>query len=298
MQARQFRPQDDVQERVIIFLHIPKTAGTTLNRIMDWEYHPLRIFSINGRYFRDSYRHLINCPPARVARMRVFRGHMPFGLHNFLAGPFTYITVVREPVARMISEYFFAANRPFHRQHREVKKQSLEEYVRSTPYNNVQTKIIAGRSNAYDFLAGDCTEEMLAAAKDNLNRHFSFVGLTERFEESLALAKIVLGWKVSSYTSFRITPRRPDNESIPAATREFIAHCNSMDVALYEHAADLFEKAVTKNKERVAVELEAVRRARLVNRAELVGYRLLSIAVKNLTLINSAIRCIASHPTR
>jgi len=278
------------QDGVLIFLHIPKTAGTTLNRILDWEYNPLRIFSINGRYFRTSYQKLTNCPPGRLARMQLFRGHMPFGLHRFLPRPANYITVLRDPVERTISEYFFAVNRRVHRQHRQISRLTLEEYVSSSPYNNAQTKLIAGQSSDYDFLAGDCDAKMLAAAQDNLSRHFSFIGLTERFEESLALAKVLFGWKVRRYASFRITPGRPKCEAIPEHTRALIAEYNRFDLALYEHGADLFKEALAKHRDKVQIELEAVRRAGAVDRGELFYYRTVSTALKAVSLINSALR--------
>jgi len=278
------------KDAVLIFLHIPKTAGTTLNRIIDWEYNPLRIFSINGRYFRTSYQKLTNCPARRLARMQVFRGHMPFGLHKLLTQPATYITVLRDPVERTISEYFFAVNRKIHRQHHQISQLSLEEYVSTSPYNNAQTKLIAGQISGYDFLAGDCSAEMLAVAKQNLVRHFSFVGVTEQFEESLALAKALFGWKVRRYASFRITPRRPKCEAIPAHTRELIAEYNRFDLALYEYGVALFKEALAKHRDQVQAQIETVRRAKVVDRGELLYYRSASTALKAVSLINSALR--------
>ena len=102
-------------------------------------------------------------------------------------------------VERTISQYFFAVNRRIHRRHSQISRLTLEEYVKSSPYNNAQTKLIAGQTRDYDFLAGECSEEMLTVAKENLNLHFGLIGLTERFEETLALAKVLLGWKVARY---------------------------------------------------------------------------------------------------
>jgi len=277
------------ENRKIIFLHIPKTAGTTLNRIIDWEYNPLRIYSINGRYFRDSYRKLVNYPPSRLAGMTVFRGHMPFGLHTLIGEPSTYIVVLRDPVERAMSLYFFAANRRIHRDHSQVSRLTLEEYVKTSPYNNAQTKLIAGQIRDRDFIGGECNDEMLAAAKENLSRHFSLIGITERFEETLALAKLVLGWKVARYATFRVTPRRPKKDAIAADTRALIAQYNSFDVALYKYAGELFSEIIAEYQDEVAAEVEAVRRAKLNSGIEFFYYRTVSSALKNISLVNSAI---------
>src|SRR4029453_12189194 len=37
----------DMDQRALIFLHIPKTAGTTLNRIIEWQYDPFSIFTMD-----------------------------------------------------------------------------------------------------------------------------------------------------------------------------------------------------------------------------------------------------------
>ncbi len=281
------------ENRKIIFLHIPKTAGTTLNRIIDWEYNPLRIYSINGRYFRDSYRKLITYPPSRLGGMTLFRGHMPFGLHRLLGAPSTYIVVLRDPVERAISQYFFAVNRKIHKDHSQISRQTLDEFVRSSPYNNAQTKLLAGQNRDYDFIGGDCTEATLAAAKENLSQYFTLLGLTERFEETLALAKVLLGWKIARWANFRVTPRRPRKEAISAETRALIAQCNNFDMALYQFAADLFSRMVTRYQDRVAVEVEAVRRAKLTGGFELFYYRTVSTALKNISLANSALTTVS-----
>jgi len=40
----------EMDRQALILLHIPKTARTTLNRIIEWQYSPLSMFTM------DSYR--------------------------------------------------------------------------------------------------------------------------------------------------------------------------------------------------------------------------------------------------
>ena len=54
-----------------------------------------------------------------------------------------------------------------------------------------------------------CTPEIYAKAVQHIDRHFSVVGLSERFEESLALMRLKHGWQLKSYSSFNITRSRP-----------------------------------------------------------------------------------------
>jgi hypothetical protein len=257
----------------IIFVHLPKCGGTTLNRLIEWEYPPTRVYSIDPSFFKSSYRRLLAAAPSRLARMRVIQGHMPFGVHRLLTQKATYITVVRDPVDRGISEYYYALSRVVHPQNRMMKRLTLEEYIRMTPYANVQTKLIAGQDPGYDFLGGDCTDETLALAKANLAKHFSLVGLTERFDETLALAKILFGWKIRNYAHFNVTSSRPQKEEVPAEIRDVIRDRYRYDAQLYEYARELFEKLMTTHAERVGEELAAIRKAKSLPAAHAFYFR-------------------------
>jgi hypothetical protein len=272
----------------VIFVHIPKSAGTTLGRLIEWEYPPMKIFSVDPSFFRWSYHKLTKWPTKRLADMCVFKGHMPFGLHKRLPQPATYITVLRDPIDRGISEYYYALSRVVHPQHKMMKQLSLEAYIRMTPLANVQTKLLAGQNQAYDFLSGECTAEMLEIAKENLATHFSLVGLSERFDESLALAKIMFGWKIRHYAHFNVTKGRPRKATVPREIRDVIADRYKYDVMLYEHAVTLFNRQMAQCGERLLCELDAIRSARALGPVELAWYRGASAVRKAISRINSA----------
>src|SRR5207237_10209557 len=110
----------------------------------------------------------------RVMRSRMFKCHMFSGPHAILPQPATYITVVREPVDRVISSFYFMRTYKLHPLYWKFKREnwSLEDFVRRSPRENVQCKIIAGAEyNKH------CTAEICEKAKENLGRYFSVVGL-------------------------------------------------------------------------------------------------------------------------
>ena len=221
--------------------------------------------------------------------MKVFKGHMPFGLHKLLPQQSTYITVLRDPIDRAVSEYYYALSRVVHPEHRMMKKLTLDQYIRSTTYANVQTRLIAGVYTGYDFLSGDCTSETLEIAKNNLSRYFSLIGLTERFDESLALAKLTFGWQLRQYADFNVTSVRPSKDNIPLQVRELIAERYQFDIQLYEYATDLFDRMMRPHADAVRRELERVREAKALSRFASTYYRAASTARKAISRINSAI---------
>ena len=241
------------------FLHLPKTAGTTVNRLIEWEYRLTEMYSIDPVLFEWSAAHLRKLSPQRLRRIRIFKGHMLYGLHEVLPQPATYITVLRDPVDRVISSYYFMRSYKLHPLYWKLRREnwSLEDFVRKTRRDNVQSKIVAGAD-----YAPPCTREVADQARHNLRHHFSVVGLSERLEESLALMKLRFGWKLNSYSSFNVTRSRPKKRDLPQATLDLIHQKNAFDVELYECGREIFEESVAANADevrRIASELEVAR---------------------------------------
>jgi hypothetical protein len=277
------------KDEALIFLHLPKCAGTTLNRIIEWEYNPTRVFSIDPILFLWSFKKLNRWPPKRLARMQVFKGHMPFGIHRRLPQPSTYITFLRDPVERVISAYYFARNYRLHPKYHWIKDLTLEEYVRASPNHNVQCKYISGRPFVGDFHAGDCDANTLKLAKENLNRYFSLVGLTERFDEGLAILKIMFGWEIAKYANFNVTKSRQAKTSLPPATVELIADRNKYDMALYEYASAIFNQIRAQYGDQVQRQIALISQAKALSKAESVYYFCVSAARKAISRIHSAL---------
>ncbi|HZS18567.1 MAG TPA: sulfotransferase family 2 domain-containing protein [Candidatus Udaeobacter sp.] len=268
----------------VIFLHLPKTAGTTLNRLIEWEYPLFQMFSIDPVFFKWSWKHLQRLSEERLKRTRVFKGHMLFGLHELLPQPSTYITVLRDPVDRVISAFYFMRNYKLHPLYWKMSRGNwtLEDFVRRSPRENIQCKVIAGAE--YE---KPCTVEVCERAKENLLRHFSVVGLSERFEESLALMKLRFGWKLERYSSFNVTRSRPRKTDIPQSTLDLIAERNSLDLALYELAAKVFQAAVDKHAGEVSQLAHGLKVTRTQNQAR-VGSLLFSLGAAGRKAINRA----------
>src|SRR5690348_12004038 len=101
-------------DAALIFVHPPRTAGSTLSRIMHREYNPLQICDIDPRFYYWSLQRLSRWPQQRLAKIKLFNGHIPFGIHSFIPQPTTYITVLRDPIERTISEYHVRKHRRTH----------------------------------------------------------------------------------------------------------------------------------------------------------------------------------------
>ena len=89
---------------------------------------------------------------------------------------------------------------------------------------------------------------VLARAKARLDS-MDFVGLTERFTDSVALMSWQVGIPLESFCSCNLNPFKPLNLTVEAAAE--IEARNSLDMDLYRHASILFEKRFTEFEESV-----------------------------------------------
>ena len=243
-----------MDREALIFLHIPKTAGTTLNRIIEWQYSPFAIFTMDPYRIRATAERFKQLPEARRRRLRVVRGHLFYGIHEFLPQGATYITMLRDPVARVLSAYYFVLRRPLNPLHRKLKKERLrvEDCLRLFPdRQNLQCRFIAGVA---DPTISD--ERLLDLAKENLTKSFSVVGICERFEESLILISKIFGWEVPFYKNQKVAKSRP---MVEPKLVDLIREHNRLDDELYEFGKKLFEQTLRKNEDAVKEGLTILR---------------------------------------
>ena len=234
------------KDETVIFLHIPKTAGTTLHDIIGRQYVASEMHTMLLDV-PESIKQFLALSEAERGQFKMIRGHMGYGLHQFVPRPCQYFTILRDPVERVISTYYFIKRTPGHFFYHIFKEENLtlKGYVESGYSNmmdNGQTRMLAGGDG--NILEGECTQEMFEQAKENLRRSFVLVGLTERFDETLLLLRHQFGWRRLFYIRKNVSPHRLEKETLSPDTLEAILAMNRYDLALYEYAQSLFEEYI------------------------------------------------------
>jgi hypothetical protein len=248
----------------LYFLHVPKTAGSSFRAHLSALYPP---HLINPAQHWDQF---FGIPRQDMARCRLHMGHFYYPFTNYLPEKLLIVTFQRDPIARVLSRYAHC-QRFSHCYHPNAGQGlSLVEFLRDPVLGRM-----AGRSSLFyygwDFEImqiprwplnllhnGSITESlwreqaklsdaecdrMLDVALERL-RGFAFVGLQERYDESLALLSHTMGWPApAAAPRINVAPnarRQPLTDEETALLAEVTRH----DRALYDEAVRLFDERV------------------------------------------------------
>jgi hypothetical protein len=204
---------------MIVFSHIPKTAGTSLKFILRNNFGRQHIDSIK------THRSPYMLDDLQFAK-KVFGNPLAITGHN-LVDPVgnlpgidaKFITILRDPVTRCASHYQYDVV------HLGITA-TFEEWINRKENQNLSVRIISG-------------SEDVSRAKYLLQEKFSFAGITEHFENSLKLLKIQLGEPLNLEYARLITAKdnRIKNELLEDnSSLNLLKHHNALDQELYDFA--------------------------------------------------------------
>jgi hypothetical protein len=245
-------------EPVIFFSHIPKTAGSTLLRIIRSQYPPEQILNLYRVTRRDAFTKVQDL--ADTTRMII--GHMSFSLCSHIRRPFRAITIFRDPVERVLSLYYYIAGDPTHPCHAAVGSGEMTLLDLARMDGNCHILWFSGQ----DKDTGLAPAELLALAKEKLVAENVEFGLTERFDETLILFSRKLNWNVKAYMSQNVTVNRPKRGQISPADLNAVESACAPDMELYAFARESFEQNIAQQPPEFSAEVARLRRRSVAKR--------------------------------
>ncbi|MBJ90404.1 MAG: hypothetical protein CMO98_11170 [Woeseia sp.] len=204
---------------LLAFCHIEKAAGTSLihilRRIFQLQYAAVRpLYPDSGHNFtnRDLDTYLKLNP-----FLKAIGGHACLPTENLLQRHQTikFITQVREPVSRVLSQYRFWINRM-------NRSLSIHDFLSDPTTHNYQVKKIAGEVN-------------LDKAKAVISEHFLLVSTVDQFNEFIVLlgAALSVPYQNLTYKRRNIAESTPQ-EKIDTNINSQIYEQNQLDKDLYD----------------------------------------------------------------
>lgn len=227
-------------DECLIFTHIPKAAGTTLDRLLrgialtkdlQWQRAFGTVYyQFLGKGKAESIENLLSLPSEKLAQIRILTGHVPFGVHEYLPYTPRYITALRDPISRMVSHYKMGISRSGW-----TSGESLKELVRKGALvSDVQVRMLAGLRSPHDIV----TDETLSLALDNLEKYYFLIGVSDEFER---FTSALLGFLdapnalLGEEQSARVKLQSGHEQLLKQDAEQF----NRFDIQLYEQATDL-----------------------------------------------------------
>jgi len=229
-----FAPVQPMDGRTLLFLHVPKAAGTTLDHIL----HNVagatgrQCERLRGWYLStgetSALEALDGMAATDLATIDILTGHLPFGMESRLPRPCLPVTLLRNPRDRLRSHDRFGL--------------ATDRWTTDTPIEaliqdgrlpaEIQTRQMAGVTDR----ATAANEVLLRRAQTHLD-DAALVGTVENFDLFLAALLALIGGPAVLYGRFQRIEGPVDPARLEAADA-CIDRYFSLDRALHHTAAD------------------------------------------------------------
>lgn len=245
------------KKRPLYFLHINKTAGTTVTEAFR---ESMRRKGLESYLLREricgpqEFEGLRSLPANRIDSYSLYRGHFGLLLQQIVQRPLRIVTILRDPVRRVISHYHHIQRSPDRKYHQKIVDGNLslidclEDPTLRPIFWNMQTRHlgwnpILSREKLlqFDYEPWDdpqslpCDEDerrMVDRAKETIDQAEA-VGVTEMLDKFFD--------KVSQTTGLAFAPPK-ENRMVGQYSAEFgpaelkkIEECCQLDQEVYEY---------------------------------------------------------------
>lgn len=233
----------------LIFVHNPKSAGTTFINIAKKNYSADSTYIVSGLNINKDIEIFKNLKQGQRDQYDLILGHETMGLHKYFNQKVYYITYLRDPVEHFLSLYYYIKRATAHGFHSIVKEMnSINEFMdymeeQEVGLDNQQTRNLADPQG--EIKLG--IDEQFEIAKQNVHHNIDYVFLSEKFDQSLIYLSKELSWKNIAQINQNVTKSRRQLKELSLDEKARVASINKFDIELYKIAIERHNELISKS---------------------------------------------------
>lgn len=213
----------------LLYQHIPRTAGSSVRTALAAAYQPHEIaFAYDDAAALNSAEGQANgLDAARSERVRMVVGDFAYGFHDQLPGPSRYITMVANPLVRVLSLYRSLRQASGDAEFPTFIRWLEEEDVRA---DNGMVRQLSGQT---DVPFGHCADSMLEQALANIDASYDAVLVRGRMQAAREELARVIGRDLPGIGRENESPTHPTIEDLVPKARARLNELNALDGQLF-----------------------------------------------------------------
>lgn len=244
-------------KKLLYFLHIPKTAGTSLNKTLTSKFKPQKVYPF------ATYHQVFTNSKLDLDSYDFIHGHFTMSFVENLKSTPNIITVFRNPISRVVSAYNHFMREPEASfEFNYFKKCNIKKALQTYPwlFSNQQVKHLGWNENILtvpkykipipfsienwkEFHKNIKINEIYKKACENLEKLFLF-GFTDRINEFINNLFVKMNWELP--LEIPSQNKAKDNQitenDLSPEIIQTIEKLNEYDIKFYKHARKIYKE--------------------------------------------------------
>lgn len=220
---------------MIVFPHVPKTAGSSIRTalkihfqkriLLDYSAAPVSDNPTREKQIDDEKILIGENSESYIEKYDIVYGHFPCNKYDVLGPRIRRAIFLRNPVDRVCSNYFYRLKNNVVGEPGDISQVSVLEFAQRNNMRNMYKNYLRGVSLS----------------------DFAFVGITERFEDSLNLFEKVFGIRLQQFKERVGNVKHYDDFLREKSSLKMVQDSQSENQIVYEEALRVFEKLMNKH---------------------------------------------------